>query len=97
MMDGGKVYPHPDSLPVAPLPPHESPRTRRLNITVLAPRVVSFTGFFMLLLLQSSSSLRCNKFSAGRGSRSPPEIGWRIRTQLSIFPCQINSWKALMD
>lgn len=42
---GGGVYPHPDSLPVAPLPPHESPRTRRLNITVFAPRAVSFAGF----------------------------------------------------
>lgn len=42
---GGEVYPHPDSLPVAPLPPHESPRTRRLNITVFAPRAVSFAGF----------------------------------------------------
>lgn len=42
---GGEVYPHPDSLPVASLPPHESPRTRRLNITVFAPRAVSFAGF----------------------------------------------------
>lgn len=47
MTDGGEeVYPHPDSLPVAPLPPHESPRTRRLNITVFAPGAVSFAGFF---------------------------------------------------
>lgn len=47
MTDGGEeVYPHPDSLPVAPLPPHESTGTRRLNITVFAPGAISFAGFF---------------------------------------------------
>lgn len=47
MTDGGEeVYPHRHSLPVAPLPPHESPRTRRLNITVFAPRAVSFHRFY---------------------------------------------------
>lgn len=80
MTDGRKVYPHPDSLPVAPLPPHESPRTRGLNITLFALRAVSFTGYIC--------SSRC-KAAARRdaiNSRRDEEAAAHLKLAAEVAP-----------